>query len=247
MKTPTARPTGRSSSRDAAKCCDILSAVGLRRIASEAVPIALSQGWVMLVHPTAGADVDLTDQAIAEFAERLVPEAFNMASTAACVEILPVPESDWMGEWVSSCIRDAVAARDLAGELLGAVIFVQNGDQRWRWDPPHPRWSVEFVVEKIRTELSAFPEPCVFVASMADRPRQQLWAGLRGLGGEPGWTMPWYAEERSRRRADVMTGIAEVTGSSPPRPLADREVRSLERAARRLLVGHPSRRRHRLR
>ena len=188
--------------------------------------------------------MDLTDQAIAEFAERLVPEAFAVASTAARVEILPVRESDW----VSSCIRDAVAARDLAGEPLGSVIFVQHGDERWRWDPPHPRWPVEFVVEKIRKELCEFPEPCVFVASMADRPRQQLYAGLRGLDGEPGWTMPWYAEERTRRRADVMTGVAEVAGSSPPQTrLPVREVRSFERAARRLLVGHPSRRRHRLR
>lgn len=191
--------------------------------------------------------MDLTDQAIVEFAERLVPEAFKVASTATCVEILPVPESDWMGEWVSSCIRDAVAARDLAGELLGSVIFVQNGDQRWRWDPPHPRWPVEFVVEKIRDELRDFPEPFVFVATMADRPRQQLYAGLRGLDGEPGWIMPWYAEERSPRRAEVMTGVAEVAGSSPPRPLPVREARSLDRAGGRLLVGHPSRRRHRLR
>lgn len=191
--------------------------------------------------------MDLTDQAIAQFAERLVPEAFAVASTAACVEILPAPESDWMGEWVSSCIRDAVAARDLAGQSLGSVIFVQHGDERWRWDPPHPRWPVEFVVEKIRRELHQFPEPCVFVASMADRPRQHLYAGLRGLDGDPGWTMPWYAEERSGRRAEVMTGIAEVAGSSPPHPLPAREGRSFERGAQRLLVGHPSRRRHRLR
>lgn len=191
--------------------------------------------------------MDLTDQAIAEFAERLVPEAFAVPSTAARVEILPVPESDWLGEWVASCLRDAVTACDLAGEPLGSVVFVQHGDERWRWDPPHPRWPVEFVVEKIRKELGAFSEPLVFLASMADRPRQQVYSGLRGLAGEPGWSMPWYAEERSRRRADVMTGIAEVAGSSPPQTsLPLREVRSFERAARRLLVGHPSRRRHRL-
>ena len=65
--------------------------------------------------------------------------------------------------------------------------------------------------------------------------------------------MPWNAEERSRTQAQVMSGVLTVHRSSSADNAAisnwlEREqawVR-FEKSARRVLVGHPSRRRYRL-
>ncbi len=146
---------------------------------------------------------------------------------------------------MTSCLRDAVAVRDLAGEPVGGVIFVQRGDERWRWDLPHPVWPIDTFAETVRRDLVEFPEPRVFVAALRDREREQLLAGLRGLTDEPRSTLPWYAEERTRHRAQVMSGLAEVGGVTQPSKPALRDLKEVERAGRRML-GHASRRRYRI-
>lgn len=191
--------------------------------------------------------MDLTDEAITEFAEHLIPEAFTTSTSASRVEIPPGASVEWAGEWLTSCLRDAIEARDLSGEEVPGVIYVQRHDERWRWDLPHAVWPLEVLADKVRRELGDFPEPCVFVASMVDRDRQRLRATMSARPQRP-WSMPWYAEERSRARAEVISGVAAVgKGSSPRRSTAITGWMSFEKAARRVLVGHPSRRRYRLR
>ncbi len=95
--------------------------------------------------------MDLTDEAITEFAELLIPAPFTTSTSASRVEILP--------------------------------------------------------------------EPCVFLASLMDRDRQRLRATTSARPEMP-WSMPWYAEERSRTQAQVMSGVLTVHGSSPGRSTA---------------------------
>lgn len=190
--------------------------------------------------------MELTDEAITEFAEHLIPEAFTTSTSASRVEIRPPARVEWAGEWLTSCLRDAVAARDLAGDGIPGVIYVQREDERWRWDLPHAVWPLEVLADKVRRQLADFPEPCVFVASLLDRDRQRLRSTMSARPEMP-WSMPWYAEERSRSRAQVMSGVLTVHGSSPGRSTAIPHWMPFEKAARRVLVGHPSRRRYRLR
>lgn len=191
--------------------------------------------------------MDLTDEAISEFAEHLIPEGFTTATSASRVELHPPARVEWAGEWLASCFRDAVAARNFAGEEIPGVIYVQRHDERWRWDLPHAVWPLEVLANKVRRELADFPEPCVFVASMVDRDRQRLRSRMSARLELP-WSMPWYAEERSRAQAQVMSGVLTVVhGSSPGRSTAIPDWMRFEKAAGRVLVGHPSRRRYRLR
>jgi hypothetical protein len=190
---------------------------------------------------------DATDLAIADFAEHLVPEAFTTASTAHRVELLPLPARESaFAEWIERCRQDAVAARYPFGGAPAGVVYVRRGDERWRWDQERCG-QLEWLTGRINHEVAAFPDPWVFVTSLEGRDRAAEPAEDGTVAEDLRWTQPWYAEARGCGVARVLTGIAELHGSAVVGrcPLPDRT--GFERAARRVLARHPSRRRHRLR
>lgn len=191
--------------------------------------------------------MDVTDQAITEFAEHLVPEAFTTASSASRVEIIPLDGKNPFGTWLERCRREAVTARDPDGAGLGGVVYVQRDDERWRWDLPDAVWPLGLLADRVRNDVVDFPDPLVFVCSLWARERQRL----RGASPEAldclAWTVPWYLEVRRAAAVGVFTGLCDVVGSTivGDRPLPART--RFERDARNVLLRHPSRRRHRLR
>lgn len=190
---------------------------------------------------------DAVDLAIADFAEHLVPEAFSIASTAHRVDLLALPpRATAFAEWVERCRQDAVAARYAAGGSPAGVVYVRRGDERWRWDR-EPGQDLESLTSRINNEVSSFEQPWVFVCSLQLRDRALAAAGDGVDPAGVSWIQPWYAEARGRGVAEVFTGLAELRGSEVigRAPLAQRTP--FERAARRVLSRHPSRRLYRLR
>lgn len=191
--------------------------------------------------------MDAVDQAIADFAQHLVPEAFSVASTAHRVDLVPLPPRPTaFAEWIERCRQDAAAARYPFGGTPAGVIYVRRGDERWRWDQ-ESCCELQWLTSRINDEISTFAEPWVFVASLRLRDRALDEAGEHGDVDSVTWVQPWYAEARSRTAARIFTGIAEMHGADVVgrSPLPDKTP--FERAARRLLSRHPSRRQYRLR
>jgi hypothetical protein len=191
--------------------------------------------------------MDLTDEAIAAFAEHLIPEAFTTASSASRVDIVAdQPSGGQMPRWIQRCQSDAVAAGQHGQGGPGGVVFVQRRDERWRWDLPHAIWPLEALVDRVRDEVAGFPSPRVFVCSLWDLQRHRLREGPDVDLASLTWTLPWYFEVRAPGRAAVLTGATAVHGSTigATRALPDRT--GFERAARRVLLRHPSRRQYRL-
>lgn len=189
---------------------------------------------------------DAIDQAIADFAHHLVPEAFSLPSTAYRVDLLSLPaRSTAFAEWIECCRRDAVAATYPAGGAPSGVVYVRRGDERWRWDQDSC-CELEWLTSRINAEILLFGEPWVFVCSLRSRERALDAAG-DDADPELLWTQPWYAEARGAGVAAVLSGIAQLHGSDVMgrTPLPERTP--FERAARRVLSRHPSRRRYRLR
>jgi hypothetical protein len=191
--------------------------------------------------------VDAVDQAIADFAEHLVPEGFSTPSSAFRVELLPLAARPTaFAEWIELCRRDAVAARYPFGGTPSGVVYVRRGDERWRWDQD-PCCELEWLTGRINEEIGGFREPWVFTCSLQSRGYALEAAGDHADPETVTWTLPWYAEARSHTIARVFTGLVELSGpdviARPPLP--DRT--SFERAARRVLSRHPSRRQFRLR
>lgn len=191
--------------------------------------------------------VDAVDQAIAEFAAHLVPEAFTTASTAYRVDLLPLPpRTTAFAEWIERCRQDAAAARYPAGGAPSGVVYVRRGDERWRWDQD-VCCELSWLTGRVNDEISAFPDPWVFVSSLRPREAALDAAGDQADPDDVTWTQPWYAEARSLSVARVFTGVAELQGLDVTgrAPLPDKTP--FERAARRVLSRHPSRRMYRLR
>lgn len=187
------------------------------------------------------------EQAIADFAQHLVPEGFTTASTAHRVELLPLAARPTaFAEWIERCRQDAAAARYSFGGSPAGVVFVRRGDERWRWDHTAD-CELDTLTRRINDEISAFPEPWVFVTSMRLRDRAVQVAGdPTGLDAVR-WVQPWYAEARGAGVARVFTGVAELQGSEVMSRSPLREDTPFERASRRLLSRHASRRQYRLR
>lgn len=191
--------------------------------------------------------VDAVDLAIVDFARHLVPEAFTTASTAYRVEMIPLPPRETaFAEWIERCRQDAAAARYPFGGSPAGVVYVRRGDERWRWDQDSC-CELEWLTGRVNDEISAFPEPWVFVSSLRSRDGALDMAGPDADPDDVGWTQPWYAEARGRNVARVFTGVADLHGSTVVgrSPLPDKTP--FERAARRVLSRHPSRRLYRLR
>jgi hypothetical protein len=191
---------------------------------------------------------DATELAIADFAEHLVPEAFTIPTTAHRVELLPLPvRATAFAEWIERCRQDAASARYPFGGSPAGVVYVRRGDERWRWDQ-EPCCELQWLTGRVNGEVVTFVEPWVFVTSLGSRDRASAQTAVEGAEPDDvSWTQPWYAEARGCGVASVLTGITEMRGSEVVgrSPLPDKT--GFERAARRVLSCHPSRRRHRLR
>ena len=190
---------------------------------------------------------DTAEQAIADFAQHLIPEGFTVPSTAYRVELLPLPARPTaFAEWIERCRQDAAAARYGGGGSPAGVVFVRRGDERWRWDLSSAE-DLAALSRRINDEISTFAEPWVFVSSLRLRDRALQAAGEATPLDALQWTQPWYAEARGSGVARVYTGLATLQGSEvmSREPLA--ADTPFERAARRILSRHPSRRRYRLR
>lgn len=190
---------------------------------------------------------DTVEQAIADFAQHVIPEGFTVPSTAYRVDLLPLPARPTaFAEWIERCRQDAAAARYGFGGSPAGVVFVRRGDERWRWDLL-PADDLGVLTRRINDEISAFPEPWVFVTSLRLRDRALQIGGEGTSADSVRWAQPWYAEARGSGVARVFTGLATLQGSEVVgrEPLASDTP--FERAARRLLSRHPSRRRYRLR
>lgn len=191
--------------------------------------------------------VDAVDQAIADFAQHLVPEAFSTASTAYRVDLVPLPpRASAFAEWIERCRQDVAAAHYPFGGAPAGVVYVRRGDERWRWD--HDSCcELQWLTSRVNDEISSFPEPWVFVCSLRLRAQALRAAGEHADPDSVTWLQPWYAEARSRTAARIFSGVAELRGTEVVgrAPLPDKT--QFERAARRVLSRHPSRRRYRLR
>lgn len=191
---------------------------------------------------------ETTDPHITDFAAHLVPEAFSMASTAYRAELMPRSDhGDAFADWVEQCRCDAVTADYPTGGWPSGIVFVQSGDVRWRWDQ-EPCCEPEWLTARINDEIVELCEPWVFVCLLRSRHDASATAG--GGASHPSqftWTIPWYAEARSRSVARAVSGMDSVFGdrifSTTPLGGAQQFVR----AAKRVLRGHPSRRAYRLR
>ena len=191
--------------------------------------------------------MDTVDQAIADFAQHLVPEGFTTASTAYRVDLVELPpRPSAFAEWIERCRQDAAAARYPSGGTPSGVVYVRRGDERWRWDQDSC-CELAWLTARINGEVGSFPEPWVFVSSLRSRENALAAAGEHADAGAVTWVQPWYAEARSRRVARVFTGLAELQGLDVigRAPLPDKTP--FERASRRLLSRHPSRKQYRLR
>lgn len=191
--------------------------------------------------------MDAVDQAIADFAAHLVPEGFTTPSTAYRVELVALPtRATAFAEWIERCRQDAIAARYPAGGAPSGIVFVRRHDERWRWDQD-PCCQLEWLTGRINDEVSAFREPWVFVCSLQSRENALEAAGDGADRDSVTWVQPWYAEARGRSVARVFSGVVELHGSDVVGrgPLPDKTP--FERAARRVLSRHPSRRLYRLR
>ena len=191
--------------------------------------------------------VDAVDLAIADFARHLVPEAFSTPSTAHRVELLPLPpRASAFAEWIERCRQDAVRAWYPSGGAPAGVVFVRRGDERWRWDQESCS-QLHWLTSRINNEISAFPEPWVFVCSLRSREEALEAAGEHADPDAVSWLQPWYAEARGAGVARLFTGLAELHGSDVVARAPLPQHTPFERAARRVLSRHPSRRRYRLR
>lgn len=194
------------------------------------------------------------DTAIADFARRLVPEAFARRTTAYGVEVVEqVHGHDAFATWIDGCLRSATQFEYPFGGHLFGLVVVESDGQRWQWDR-EPCCELGWLTGRVQQEVADFDEPWVFVANTPGPAGE--WVEIEVQDGvyeevyvtpTPRWEMPWYAEARGRGVARIRTGLVvldewEVVGH---RALSAHST--FERDARRVLRGHPARRRHRLR
>lgn len=194
------------------------------------------------------------DTAIVDFADRLVPEAFARRTTAYGMELVEhVHGHDAFVCWIDECLRIATQFEYPFGGHPSGLVVVESAGKRWRWDR-EPCCELGWLTGRVQQEVRDLPEPWAFVADTAGP--DSHWVDVEREDGTydevlvtptPRWELPWFAEARGRGVARIRTGVVvlddwAVTGH---RTLA--AGTAFERAARRVLRGHPARRRHRLR
>lgn len=193
--------------------------------------------------------------AIQDFADRLVPEAFEREYTAVDIRLVEPPTS--FDDWVEERLVDAITYTYPAGGRPTGMIQVERSDgMRATWHGctyPGCRLSIES--EKAQREVAHFDQPWVFAIDTwgPDEVWQEIEDEETGHIDEvlthprPRWDAPWYAEARGRGEARIATGVIHMD-LWVPRSLGELPPGTdFERHARRVLRSHPDRRRHRLR
>lgn len=194
----------------------------------------------------------------------LVPAAFDFAHTAAHAALVD-PDlhggSDF-ARWVSLGLTRLLALPFAEGGYLDLAVVVEDSSGlRLRWDDApcsQPGW----LAARVRDEVAALEDPWMLAIDARDAPRGCVaWDDHEGdylpcevaRSHEPHRHATWYAEARGRGVAKVMGGgaLVEPAGDGTEIRLAMREEPTATLGAaslyRRVLRGHPARRRHRLR
>ena len=199
----------------------------------------------------------ISDAALTDFAEHLIPEAFETPTRARRVlREQPHYGRDDFDTWVADRVAEALAARWPTGEAPGVVAYLSDGRLRWTYDDCGCGY-LECVTTVIGDETPGVGEPWVFGAVLP-RPagRWEVTEDELGYGLDDAWHQPvtsvwpavWYAEARGRGLADTRAGFLQLDGEEV-RSHTDLEVTATPatRKLHRILFGHPARRAHPLR
>ena len=193
------------------------------------------------------------DRASTDVADRLVPEAFAGRTTAYALDrVERLAGSDAFSAWVAWQLERAVQFRYPFGGRACGLVVVEGAGLRWTWDR-QPCEELAWLTDRVREEVCDVAEPWVLVANLR-------WPEPTGVGVRDGGTgaaedvelpapsrrgVPWYAEARGRGAATVRTGLVLLDGERAVGTAALPAGSPFERAATRVLHGHPDRRRHR--
>jgi hypothetical protein len=192
-------------------------------------------------------------QAIRDFADRLIPEAFERSYSAYDIRVVDPPGA--FDDWINQRIHDALTYEYPSGGRPTGMIIVERHGLRATWHGcTYPGCGLDVESRKAREEVAHFDQPWVFAIDTWGP--DELWREVEHPDGtidevltypRPGWTAPWYAEARGRGLAQIETGVIQMhmwerVGTADLHPGT-----VFERHARRVLHGHPDRRRHRLR
>lgn len=199
----------------------------------------------------------IPDAALSDFADHLIPEAFEAPTRARRVHReQPHFGREGFDDWVADRVAEALAARWPTGDAPGVVAYLSDGRLRWTFDDCGCGY-LECVTTVISDEAVGVTQPWVF-AAVLPRPEGR-WEAIEDEFGdeldevwrEPVtsvWPAVWYAEARGRGVADTRAGFLQLDGE---------EVRShtglqvtatpATRQLHRVLFRHPARRAHPLR
>lgn len=206
-------------------------------------------------------DDPVLDAALAEFADHLVPEAFELPTRAHRVSLEPFdlralavdPDADgWFAWWVEERIHDALDASWPHDRPL-AVAFTSDGYLLRRYDECGCGYR-DCATGAASAEVGWTETPWVFVADLP-RPRP-TWQVVTDEDGDEvdevlvdpvsrRWGLTWFAEARGRGVARTRAGVVTLLGEQVEsvRPLAVRGS-PITREFHRLLFRHPARKRY---
>lgn len=192
-------------------------------------------------------------QAIRDFADRLIPEAFERSYSAHDIRVVGPPGS--FEAWISERIHNALTYEYESGGHPTGMIVVERHGLRATWHGcTYPGCGLDAESRKAREEVTHFDQPWVF--AMDTWGPDEVWREVEYADGtiddiltfpRPNWAAPWYAEARGRGVSQIKTGTVQMHMWEPVATTALQPNTAFERHARRVLHGHPDRRRHRLR
>lgn len=199
----------------------------------------------------------IPDQALADFADHLVPEAFERFTAAGRVR-LEEPRSgpDGFDDWIEQRLAEALDWRWPRGDAPLVVAFLSDGRLRWCFDDGGCG-PLEAVRALVGIEAATIARPWL-LAAVLPRPtgHGEVATDEDGSGSgevwrassETRWRAGWYAEARGRGVAATRAGLVDLVGE---RPTARHEIEvtatEATRQLHRTLYRHPARRRHPLR
>ena len=199
----------------------------------------------------------IPDAVLSDFAEHLIPEAFEAPTRARRVyrEQARFGPEDF-DAWIEQRVAEALTVRWPLGDPPGIVAYLTDGRLRWCFDDCGCGY-LECVTGVMGDEALGVSEPWVFGAVLP-RPEGR-WELVHDEDGneldevwrEPTtsvWPAVWYAEARGRGVAATRAGFLQLDGEQV-RSHTDLEVRATPatRQLHRVLFRHPARKRHPLR
>jgi hypothetical protein len=197
------------------------------------------------------------DAVLEEFAEALVPEAFERPTRAVRVRLEEHgPGADAFDAWAVDRLAEALTATWPSGGHPSTVGALSDGRLCWWYDDGGCGF-MEGVTGAMGHEVWDIDEPWLFGAVLA-RPEGR-WEVLYDEDGsevdevwrEPtrtDWRAAWYAEGRGRGAATRQAGLLRLDAEVivEHRPLEVRDTRATNELHR-VLYRHPARKRHPLR